>query len=75
MVRKNSAGDEFAHVTRRRSGVRVKKFGSSAIPDNQSRKQCSNYRNLPRFNAWFIPFHKRKYKFQSKGRNESVDDV
>jgi hypothetical protein len=63
MVRKNSAGNEFAHATGSRGRVRIKEFGRSAIPDNQPGKQCADYWDLSRFHVGIVQIYEREYKF------------
>jgi hypothetical protein len=72
---KDIHGNEFTYATGSRGRVRVKEFGRSAIPDNQSRKQRADHWHLSRFDVGIIQIYEREYKFQPKRCDEFIDDV
>jgi hypothetical protein len=45
------AGNEFTYVSGPGVGVRINKFGRSAIPDNKSKQQRADNRDIPGFNG------------------------
>ena len=72
---KYSNGDESSHAAGPGVRGRIKEFGCSAIPDNQSWQQLVNHRHLSGFHAWLLQIYKREYKFYTERRDEFINDV